>query len=477
MNETAIRTADGADAIVRRPSEAVDSLTDGLGGPSYGKSKCAILGHERYSWCRWKIGLSMLLVCCGGWSAHAASPPTPGTTESTSRNFITPNEFEGTDVKRINQAIEAATAAGCRAVIPRVNLVDGQRRDTWLIDSAILLLNDTTLELDNCHIKLSDRCRDNFMRSANCGSGITDIQPIQNIHIRGIGHVVLEGADRPRATGDSGKTLGTKTFGTDAGVEGESQLGDWRNIGILLAFVEHFSIENITVKDSHCWAISLERCAHGTLRDIDFASSGYKMIDDTRQTILNQDGIDLRMGCHDILIDNITGYTGDDLVALTAIPRADVPAGSVASTMVSAGEDRGQGLDDIRHIIVRNVKGYCRGRHHIVRLLNTSGVKMHDILVDGLIDTSPDDLRCKAAVKIGDHSYGGGVAPLGDTYRIIVSNVTSQSQHTILIGGSLADSILTNLIRHGSPGDAVTIEAGAEYIRDVTITNVHVVGK
>ena len=425
-------------------------------------------------WSDWKTSLSVLMVCCVGWSIDAAPPSASGTSGSTTRDVVTPNEFDGTDVERINQAIEAAVAAGCRVVIPRTNLIDGQRRTTWLIDSAILLRNETTLELDNCHIKLSDRCRDNFIRSANCGLGITDIQPMQNIHIRGIGHVVLEGADRPRATGDSGKTLGAKTFGTDAGVEGESQQGDWRNIGILLAFVEHFSIGNITVQDSHCWAISLERCAHGTLRNIDFASSGYKTIGDTRQTILNQDGIDLRMGCHDILIDNITGYTGDDLVALTAIPRADIPAGSVASTMVSAGEDRGQGLDDIRHIIVRNVKGYCRGRHHIVRLLNTSGVKMHDILVDGLIDTSPDNLQCKAAVKIGDHSYGGGVAPLGDTSRIIVTNVTSKSLHTILIGGSLNDSILTNLIRHGSPGDAVTIEAGAEYIRDVTITNVHV---
>ncbi len=432
-------------------------------------------GIARWRW--WKTGMPVLMVCCVGWSIASASPPDRATTSATLPDVITPNEFVGTDIERINQAIEVAADAGCRAVIPRVNLVDGQRRDTWLLDSAILLHSDTTLELDNCHLKLSDRCRDNFMRSANCGLGITDIEPMQNIHIRGIGHVVLEGADRPRASGDSGKTLGTRTYGTDAGVEGESQLGDWRNIGILLAFVEHFSIENITVKDSHCWAISLERCAHGTLRDLDFESSGYKMIDHARQTILNQDGIDLRLGCHDILIDNITGYTGDDLVALTAIPRSDRPAGGLASTMVSAGEDRGDGLDDIRHIIVRNVKGYCAGRHHIIRLLNTSGVKMHDILVDGLIDTSPDDLRCKAAVKIGDNNYGGGVAPLGDTSRIMVSNVTSQSQHTILIGGSLADSILTNLIRYGSPGDAVTVQAGAEYIRDVTITNVHVMGK
>lgn len=424
-----------------------------------------------------KIGLAALLVGIAANFVAAAPPPAAEESSSASRGFITPNEFKGTDVERINKAVQAAAEAGCRVVIPRANLVDGQRREIWLLDSAILLPSNTTLVLDNCHLKLSDRCRDNFLRSANCGLGITDIQPLENIHIRGRGDVVLEGADRPRATGDSGKTLGKRTFGTDAGVAGESQLGDWRNIGILLAYVEHFRIENITLKDSHCWAISLERCAHGTLRDLDFASSGHKLIDGKPQTILNQDGVDLRMGCHDILIDNITGYTGDDLIALTAIPRAKTPAGSLAFTMVSAGDDRGQGLDDIRNVIVRNVKGYCRGKHHIVRLLNTSGVKMHDILVDGLIDTSPAGFQCKAAVKIGDRGYGGGIAPLGDTSRIFVSNVTSQSQHTILLGGSLVDSLLTNLIRHGSPGEAVTMQAGPEFVRNVTIANVLVPGK
>jgi hypothetical protein len=52
--------------------------------------------------------------------------------------------------------------------------------------------------------------------------------------------------------------------------------------------------------------------------------------------------------------------------------------------------------------------GYFRGGHHIVRLLNTPGARMHDILLDGLIDTSPGNMRCRAAVKIGDSQYGGG---------------------------------------------------------------------
>ena len=140
--------------------------------------------------------------------------------------------------------------------------------------------------------------------------------------------------------------------------------------------------------------------------------------------------------------------------------------------MVSAAQDRGQGLDDIRHVILRNIQGYCRGGHHIVRFLNTPGVRLHDVLLDGLIDTSPADLHCKAAVKIGDRAYGGGIAPLGDTCRLIVTNVVSHAQHTILIGGSLSDSILTNIIHQGPQAEAVSYQSGPQYVRDVTITNV-----
>ncbi len=391
-------------------------------------------------------------------------------------SVITPNAYRGSDVERINQAIAAAAGTGRRVVIPRRNQAADGERTVWLLDSAILVPSGTTLVLDHCHLKLSDHCRDNFIRSANCGLGLTDIRPLHDIHISGLGSVVLSGADRPRATGDSGKTLGRQTYGTDAGVAGESQTGDWRNIGILFAQVERFSIERLALVDTHCWAISLERCAHGVLRDLDFASSGTKRIDGTAQTILNQDGIDLRLGCHDILIENITGYTGDDLIALTAIPVAGSVAGGTRSTMVSSCVARSEGRDDIRQVIIRNVKGYCRGGHHIVRLLNTPGVRLYDVVVDGLLDTSPGTMRCRAAVKIGDSHYGGGVAPLGDTSRVVVHNVITRAQHGVLIGGSLCDSVIDKVICHGGAVEPVTIAAGAERVRAVAMTNLHVSG-
>jgi len=388
------------------------------------------------------------------------------------RAAVTPNDFQGSDVERINQAIIAAAKMGERVVIPRVNHAADGDREIWLLDAAILVRSNTYLELQNCHIKLSDRSRDNMIRSANCGLGITDIEPITNVHIVGKGRAVLEGADKPRATGDSAKTLGERTYGTDAGVEGESQTGDWRNIGILLAYVEQFRIENLFLKDAHAWTISLERCANGVVRDIEFSAGEGKEVNGKFETFLNQDGLNLRQGCRDILIENIHGHTGDDLIALTNILNETQSAGTPDSTMVSRANNRGDGLDDIRNVIIRNVRGYTAGGHHIVRLLNASGLKIHDVILDGLIDTS-EGRPAKAAIKIGDaNPRWGGVTPLGDTYRIFISNVMSRAQHTILIGGSLAESSISNVIKYEASGEPITYESGEEYVRNVMISDV-----
>jgi hypothetical protein len=379
-----------------------------------------------------------------------------------------PNQYEGTDAQRIQQAVDTAAANGGRVIIPRTNKSGNSQ--VWLLDEAIRLPSNITVELDGCHLKLSDRCRDNFFRSANCGLGISRIEPAENIHIIGHNGATLEGADHPRATGDGVKILGERTFATDAGVAGESQQGDWRNIGILFASVSRFSIQNIHMIDSHSWAISVEYCSQGTLRDLSFDSCGKKKIDGKEETILNQDGIDLRQGCHDILIENITGQTGDDLVALTAIANPDRKAGSLATTMVSA--DHESTFPGIHNVIIRNVRGHCAGGHHIVRLLNTRGLPMENIIIDGLIDTSYPPYQSRVALKIGDKfSQYGGINPLGTTRRIVVNNVISRAKYAVLIGGSLCDSSISNVLQNGEENDAVCFESGAENVRNVVVQN------
>ncbi len=387
-------------------------------------------------------------------------------------DFEEPSAYSGTDSQRIQQAVDAASKSGKRVVIPRHNTATN--RALWLLDEAILLPSGVTVELDGCRLKLSDRCRDNFFRSANCGVGITDVKPLQNIHIIGRNGATLEGADRPRATGDGAKTLGERTFGTDAGVAGESQKGDWRNIGILLAKTAHFSIQGIHMIDSHCWGISIEYSSDGILRDLSFDSVGLKKIDGKDQKILNQDGVDLRRGCHDILVENISGRSGDDLVALTAISGEGKTAGALEYTMAT-GDEKTE-YPGIHHVIIRNVRGYCPAGHHIVRLLNTGGLPMENILIDGIVDTSPAGVLDKAALKIGDkHPAYGGINTLGTTRRIIATNVITQAKFAVLVEGSLVDSFIGNVLQSeenrkaGQP--AVVITAAPEIVKDVTVYN------
>lgn len=392
-----------------------------------------------------------------------------------------PNDFTGSDLERIEAAIRAARGAGGTVRIPARRPDSACKRDYWLLDTAIRIPSDTTLILDGCRIKLSDRCRDNFIRSANCGHGVADIPIVRNIRILGVGGATLEGADDPRATGDSAKTLGTspkQSYGSDAGKSGETQNGDWRNIGILLVNVENFALENLTIRDSHAWAVSLEYCAHGRIADLNFISSGSKMVNGKLVTVLNQDGLDLRRGCHDIDVDTIRGTTGDDVVALTAlVPRRDHAPGEYGFTEMS-GCRKNMRENDVFGIRIRNVIGYCAGGHHIVRFLNSSGVRMYDIELENLLDTSPAGFRCRAAVKIGDANPAwGGVTPLGDTARFRISNVCSRARDAILVAGSLTDSEISNMTNLNPETTEITLQSGPENVRNVRVDGNADIGK
>ena len=121
--------------------------------------------------------------------------------------MVNVNHFQGaTDSDILENAIRAREADGIVLIPPR--RVEGDpARDYWLLDRAVLLPENTTVILQNCRIKLSDRCRDNFFRSANCGLGIEENEQLTNIHIKGECGALLEGADHPRASGDGGKIL------------------------------------------------------------------------------------------------------------------------------------------------------------------------------------------------------------------------------------------------------------------------------
>jgi hypothetical protein len=146
--------------------------------------------------------------------------------------------------------------------------------------------------------------------------------------------------------------------------------------------------------------------------------------------VKNSDGIDLRQGCQNILIENITGFTEDDTIALTGLN--GVLERSFAVEGLCA---------DISNVTVKNVRAsaFCT----IVRLLNQGDVKLHDIIIDGVYDTSCDCPHLDHglyAVRIGDvRLYGTRHATEDETYNISIRNVTGRGDYAVALAGKMRD--------------------------------------
>jgi polygalacturonase len=304
------------------------------------------------------------------------------------QDYTSPNMYsEGTQTERIQRAVDEAKHSTGKVVIPKYDAVE--RTTVWLIDSAILLPGDIELELNNCTIKLSDKCRDNFIRSANAGLGIRDIQPLNNIRIAGIGNVLLEGADNPRSTGDHNKILSInpkgfgQSYGSDAGRHAESQKGGWRNHAVILANVNDFRISGIKLKDYHAHGIVLERCTNGLVTGVVFDVRQAVNIRDTGMKILNQDGLGVRFGCRNIIIDNCRGRSGDDFINI-GLTETGVGAGEENVNVVSGSIYRGE-VDDISNIYLQNWQDFYSISHRAIRIMPVGNLRIKSVFIENMI--------------------------------------------------------------------------------------------
>ncbi len=349
---------------------------------------------------------------------------------------VTPNEFkEGSDSDRIEAAITQAVTTGERSLeIPRLNAKSGQ--PLWLIERAILLPSDFTLVLRDCLVRLAPGTRDNLIR--NAGSAKEPMEGNENIRILGFGNAVLSG-------------------GLAAHFDPPGDKSGWRTIGVLLCEVRHFTIEGLTLEETQAWAVSVENgCAYGRIANLDFKNSN---------KYPNQDGVDIRKGCHDILIENITGVTGDDAVALTGL-RNEKAKDNPGVRGMQVGGNAPRPDDDIYNITIRNVRAKVAGGHHIVRLLNQDGIRLYNIFISDVMDASgPNDPRVQAGVKIGDLRYWSmSQCQLGDTYNIFVDNVLTRGKTGVRIQGPLKNAVLRNIVGYGGCTNLVEKTAPTENV-------------
>ena len=327
----------------------------------------------------------------------------------------------------LDALIAAAVADGTRTATATGN---------YEIERAVRIPSDFTLILSDCHLKMADGVYDNLFINEHHGTdvGRTLAGRDRNITLIGRGRAILDGGNY---NGLSEKTQNKNGLPPI-----------YKNNLLLFTNVEGFKISDLSFHNQRWWALNFVFCAHGYIGNLDFCANDTAIAPDgtvyrgltrakyAEALVKNADGIDLRAGCHHIKIENITGFCEDDSIALTGL------WGDLEKTFAVEGYPR-----DMHHITVKNIRtaSFCTN----VRLLNQGDVILHDVLVDGVMDTSADCPhldRGLYGVRVGDvHLYGSRHATEDETYRIEIRNVRSRGEYAVVLAGEMRELILSGI--------------------------------
>lgn len=424
-----------------------------------------------------KFLLKLFLILTTSYGITSIQSCARSTVSHHSKSEITPNHFKGTDTERIQQAIEIAKQTNKLVRIPRQN---NSGSGIWMIDSALLLPSDINIILDNCTLQLSDQSRDNLFRSDNVGQGITNPKRNQNIHITGIGTVILRGADNPRATGDGARTLTLDpeqeqksgnwrvSYGSDAGKAGVKQKGDWRNILILMAYVDGFSLSNVRIENTHAWAVSFERVHNADLSNIRLHNLEFVTVNGQERMTSNKDGINLRQGCKNFRINNISGQTGDDFIALSSLdtqPGIPKPNGDLNSTMVTSSRYYGP-EDDTEQIFISNINSKSKYRGIAIRASDSA--RIHHVYINGLTFDGIQDRY--DTILLGGKGYGNLSEP-GGISQIYAMNIIGNGLSLVRIEASVKDCHFMNGLYRGANETPTLYTIDKSEVQNVTEHN------
>ena len=349
------------------------------------------------------------------------------------KNVYTPNDFKHleSDAAMIQAAIDEAAKYGVSVIIPRYN----ERTDKciWEIDKTLWLHDGSDVLLDNCHIRLMDDTYIHFFAndSASADKKWWRRETRQyDISLSGRGNALLDGGNHNNIFekdfniyDDNGKFVKK--------VEVKGFKGIYFNRGLCFRNVERIKVSGIRFINQRYWGMCFEFCSYGHVKDITF---------EALSNVPNQDGIDIRVGCNNFLVENITGKTGDDTIALTNFP---VNEPDVDMDM------------NIHNVIIKNIHSELSSKCDIIRLLNRGGTEIYNVQIANVVDISEEygENRALAAIRIGDlNDYPARLNSPGEIRNITVRDVVTRARFGVYVANSLTDSVFENIMMTSDGG-------------------------
>ena len=291
--------------------------------------------------------------------------------------------------------------------LPRRLVVTGRH----VVGETIDLPSGFTLELRGAHL----------VQAAGTFCNLFRADGAENVAILG-----FPGADGAPATLDGGEWNGLHE--KNAGRDGRPPI--WVNSLALFTNVRGFRVEGVHCQNQRWWALTFIGCSDGSLRRLSFLADHTSVTPEgellpcirldryAEIRVKNADGIDIRAGCHDIAIEDVSGFTEDDTVAITCLP------GALERTFLPEGTPL-----EIRDIAVRRV--HAASCCSLVRLLAQGGGRVRRVRVEDVRDTSDGktymDGYTHRGVNIGDdHAYATPPAVPEDMADITIRGVRAR---------------------------------------------------
>ncbi len=343
--------------------------------------------------------------------------------------WISPNDMPGeTDSERIQNAIDQAAATGTgQVIIPRHNKATGQ--DLWSIDRTLRLPSKIEILIDGAHLQQADNTFCQMFATENYFDPAHPAQ--EDIILRGQNGAVLDGGNYNGLSEATCKQPGMPHIRC--------------NTMLLFYHVSGLVVSDLKIMRQRWWGITNLFVSNARFGNLLFQAdlsrideNGVHHPDEAPRTyqetyVKNADGIDLRLGCHHITIENIRGFTEDDTVALTAL------SGFETEYLVPGQET------DIHHITVQNVEADCYYTS-LLRLLCSKEHRIHHITAKHLKDTrTTPAYQATATVRLGDVDYTDRYADADNIYEIAVDQVTSKALYAVSVCNGVTDASFTNL--------------------------------
>lgn len=326
--------------------------------------------------------------------------------------YTTPNDYEGTIDQRIEAGLAYIAANNGGTLELGLNEVNGTR--IWNITKAIRPRSNTTIYINDSRLKMANGVFDNMIRNYGISVNPSDTNGMalalnENVNIKIIGN----GPTRSFIEGSHVAYSAPHPINGGSPVYWVGDWYGWRTITLLFANVKGFEVSGIAFSRVKGWTTSFEHgCEDGLISNLKFNS-----------TVKNGDGVNIRKGCSNITIEDISGSTYDDMVACTALlfENNTYPNGDYIWPWQVGGWASSALGNNISGIVINNITG--SSRTHMVICLATGGGKVQNITGTNIID---DGYFSAIGVVTVYTSPGYGTpAVLGDITDLNFTNVYS----------------------------------------------------